>query len=515
MSDLILFNANVITMDAVLPTAQMVAIQDGRILATAKNEKLNEFRKKKTRVIDCKGKTVLPGFVDAHFHLRAFAENLVTLNLEPRKKIRSISDIQSEVLQLVQKLPPGTWIRGGGYNEFHLMEKRHPNRWDLDIVAPEHPVKLIHRTGHARVLNSLALRLVGISKETADPSGGLIDREIETGEPTGILYDMDDYLEKLIPPINQDLLENGIKLANLKLCSLGITSVHDASQRNNLRRWEMFQSWKERGLLQLRVSLILGVEGFHEYKNHPFPKRIGEDQLRLTGVKIILHETTGQLHPDQTKLNEMVFHIHQSGLQAILHAIEEKTIEAGCSAIEYALKKFPRSDHRHRIEHCSVCPPSLARRLASLGMMVVTQPSFIYYNGDRYLGTVPDQQLKHLYPIATLIKNGVIVAGSSDCPVSLPNPILGIYSAISRKTEAGKAVLPDEGITPFEALRMFTEFGPKSLFEESKKGSITPGKLADLVVLNGDPTHLPADEIKDLEVEMTVINGEVVWDRMS
>ena len=230
-------------------------------------------------------------------------------------------------------------------------------------------------------------------------------------------------------------------------------------------------------------------------------------------MKIILDETTGHLQPAQSELNEMVLRIHQAGFQACLHAVEEKTVEAACSAIEYALQKLPKSDHRHRIEHCSVCPPSLAKRLAALGIMVVTQPSFIYYSGDRYLQTVPAEELKHLYPIRTLLKSGVKVAASSDCPIAPANPLIGIYAATSRMTETGETVLPEEKITPEEALRMYGENAARATFEEGMKGSISPGKLADLVVLNGDPTKVPINEIKDLEVEMTILNGEIVWEK--
>jgi len=277
----------------------------------------------------------------------------------------------------------------------------------------------------------------------------------------------------------------------------------------------MFQRWIERGLLRSRGCMALGAEGYEEYRKHPFQARIDENRLRVQGLKIILHETTGRLHPTQEELNEMVLDIHRSGMQAVLHAIEGKTIEAACNAVAYALEKSPRSDHRHRIEHGSVCTPPLAKRIASLGIMVVTQPSFIYYNGDRYLKTVPKPNLEHLYPLSTLIRNGVAVAGSSDCPVVPANPVMGIYSAVSRKTEAGDFVLPDEQITPLEALKMYTQDAAKATSEERMKGSIEPGKWADLVVLNGDPTKLTADEIKDIEVEMTILGGEVVWDKMS
>ncbi len=175
------------------------------------------------------------------------------------------------------------------------------------------------------------------------------------------------------------------------------------------------------------------------------------------------------------------------------------------------MQSFPREDHRHRIEHCSVCPPSLSKRLASLGIMVVTQPPFIYHNGERYLKTVPSDQFRHLYPLRTHIKNGVTVCGSSDCPIVPANPLIGIDSAISQTAASGAVVLPEQRIAPMEALRMYTEHAARTTFEEKIKGSIAPGKLADLVVLSGDPTEVPAGQLKDLEVEMTIVDGKVVW----
>jgi predicted amidohydrolase YtcJ len=514
MADLILCNANVITMDPACPRAQLVAIENRKIISVTTSDKLVEHKKSETKVIDCNGETILPGFIDAHCHIPSLAESFLALNLNPQNNVHSISDIQAEIQSLSKELPPGKWIRGKGYNEFYLTEKRHPTREDLDRATTIHPIKLTHRSGHAHVLNSAALRIVGISKETSDPPGGLIDRDIRTGEPTGILYGMSNYLAKIIPSIDGDQMEKGIRLVNQELLSCGIASVQDATSRNDFDRWKMFQRWKENGLLRSRVSMMLGMEGFNEYRKHPYSVQGDEKHLRLGGVKIIIHETTGQLTPSQQELNEMVNKIHQSGFQAVLHAIEEHSIKAACTAIEHALKLSPKSDHRHRIEHCSVCPPSLAKRLASLGISVVTQPSFIYYSGERYLRTVSNDQLKYLYPIATLRKNGVIVAGSSDCPITPANPLIGIYAATSRATETGEVVLPEERITPEEALKMYTEVAAKARFEEKDKGAISPGKLADLVVLNGDPTKLPIDQIKDIEVEMTILDGEIVWNKI-
>jgi predicted amidohydrolase YtcJ len=179
--------------------------------------------------------------------------------------------------------------------------------------------------------------------------------------------------------------------------------------------------------------------------------------------------------------------------------------------LEYALQRSPRVDHRHRVEHCSVCTMELAERLASLKVAVVTQPAFIYYSGDRYLKTVPEEQLKHLYPLGTLINAGLKVAASSDCPVIPPNPIYGIYAAVSRRTETGQSLLPRECISTLEVLWMYTMGGAYVCFEEATKGSITPGKFADLVLLSGDPIETAPEDMKDLEIEMTIIDGEIVW----
>ena len=513
MSALILFNTHVITMDPSFPKAQLVVIQNDRILAVGRNEDLNIFKKTDTKIIDCKDKTVLPGFIDAHCHLQALAESKVILNLEPRNNIRSISDIQTKIRESSMKLPTGTWIKGRGYNEFYLTEKRHPNRWDLDQISSLHPVKLTHRTGQAHVLNSLALKLVGISKEAPDPPDGLIDRDIETGEPTGLVYQMGNFLSKRIPPLDNRQLDHGIELSNKELLSSGVTSIQDASSNNGLEQWEMFKRWKNNGILKPRVTMMLSLESFMNYKNLDFFTKLDKNHLHLGGIKTIIHETTGKLYPDQKELNEMVLQIHQAGFQVVLHAIEENAIEAACSAVEHALKVSPKSNHRHRIEHCSVCPPSLAKRLASLGILVVTQPSFIYYSGERYLKTVPSDQLKYLYPIATLMRSEVSVVGSSDCPIAPLNPLIGMYAVISRATDSGERILPEERINPKDALKMYTEVAAKASFEEKNKGSISPGKLADLVVLNGDPTKLPIDEIKDIEVEMTILDGKIVWEK--
>lgn len=510
--DLLFMNAHVITMDPSQPEAGWIAVADGRIIRTGKSDPFTLSGFSKARRIDCRGKTVLPGFIDSHLHLLSFAESLVTLNLKPERGICSITDIQSKIREQAKEEPSGTWIRAKGYNEFYLAEKRHPTRRDLDEAAPDHPVKLTHRSGHAHVLNSLAMKRAGISIETPEPTGGIIDREIDTGLPSGLMYEMGDFLAERIPPLDERELEKGVALADQELLSSGITIVQDASFRNDTDRLELYQSWKERGSLRPRLHMMLGAQGFPRTGPDSLLVPTGTEQVKVTGVKIIIDETSGRLVPSQQELDELVSRIHESGLQAVLHAVEENAIESACLAVEKALARIPRPDHRHRIEHASICPPPLVKRIARLGIMVVSQPGFIHDHGDRYIETVDPDQFPHLYPFRSLLKAGIRVAGSSDCPYASLNPLIAMSAAISRKSDGGRPVNRNEGIGPMEALKMYTEYGAWSSFSEGEGGSISPGKRADLVILSGDPLKGSPDEIKEIRVEMTVINGKVVWD---
>jgi predicted amidohydrolase YtcJ len=515
MCDLILCNATVFTMDPGMPRAELVAIEGSKIAAVAGNEALGRLRERGTRIIDCGGRTVLPGFVDAHCHLFAYAESLASLDLSPREHIRSISDIQDKIRDLCKSRPSGAWVRGKACNEFYLAEKRLPNRWDLDAAAPFHPVKISHRSGHAHILSSIALMHAGISAETGDPPGGLIDRDPETGVPTGILYDMSPYLAEKIPPLDDAEMEQGLVLANRRLLSYGITSIQDASFINDLSQWRRFEDLKGRGILRPRLTMMRGWNGFAESQHESFFSRIGDADLRLGCVKIMAGQSTGSLVPSRDELSEQVSAINKAGLQAAVHAVEEPEIEAASDAIAHALKQHPRWDHRHRIEHCSVCPPPLLRRLAGLRVIVVTQPSFIYHSGDRYLETVPSGQLEHIYALGSMIRNGLAAAAGSDFPVSDPNPLAGVCAAVSRLTEGGRRVLPHQGIPLSDALRMHTLGAAAAGFEERIKGSISPGKVADLVVLDQDPFAIDPDAIKDIQVTATILGGRTAFVRDS
>jgi predicted amidohydrolase YtcJ len=477
--NLILVNGNIITLDPFCPQAAWAVIKNEKIVTTGNGKDWKNYKNKNSTIIDCSGQTVIPGLIDAHLHLVSYAKSFVTADISPGKNVHSILDIQTIIKNFSGNRPSGQWIFGRGYNDFYLAEKRHPNRWDLDKATPDHPVRLTHRSGHVHVLNSLALKFVGITRETGDPDGGLIERDLKTGDPTGLLYEMGDFLYDRIPPLTPAELERGLQLVDQKLVSLGVTSIQDASSRNDTEHWKLVKSWKESGSLHPRVNLMLGFSAFQKKdENYPL-SGLNQNQLRMGAVKIILDDTTGRLHPAQSELNAMVLEVHQAGQQIAIHAR----------------------------------PPDLARTIASLGITVVTQPAFIYFHGERYLATVPDERLKHLYPLKTLLDQGINVAASSDCPIVSPDPLVGINAAIHRLSAAGDTVSGEQRIQPGTALRMYTLNAARAAFEETVKGSVTPGKLADLVVLNADPTRLTAEEFKSLQVEMTIIGGEVVWQK--
>ena len=508
--DTIFYNAQVITLDTAAPAASFVAVKGDRIALVSGMGLSEELKRKAARVVDCSGKTLLPGFVDAHCHVTAYAESLVSVPLSPGDGVRSIPDIQDRMCAACAQVSPGEWVRGKSYDEFYIDEKRHPTRHDLDEAAPSNPVKLTHRSGHAHVLNSLALQNAGIDAATGDPPGGIIDRDLETGLPTGLLFGMGGYLSERIPGLDEAEIERGVERANEKLLSYGIASVQDASPSNDLKQWKRFESWKQRGLFVPRITMMLGLRAFSAFDEKTYSCSLRGTDLRLGAVKIMVDRVTGSLEPSQEELNEIIASVHAAGFQAAMHAIEEPVVEAAIEGIAYARSLHPRSDYRHRIEHCSVCRPALLEKLADLGCMVVTQPAFLHYEGERYLKTVAADDLENLYPVGAMAAGNLRTGFGSDFPIVDPNPMVGIGAAVTRRTEDGRRV-PGKETDLLQAIKMQTLEAAAGNFEENLKGSISPGKLADFVLLSEDPFSVFPDRIKDIRVSLTVLGGRIVY----
>jgi hypothetical protein len=505
-ADLVLRNAGAITLDRRFPHARTICIQNGLILKVSAADIDRSLTGPDTGIIDCEGKTVIPAFHDAHCHIVAYAEGLVNVDVSPAS-VQSIEELVNKIRKIAAVTPSGQWIRCSGYNEFYLKERRHPLRYDLDRATLAHPVKLAHRSGHAHVLNTRALKLAGISNESEEPDGGMIERDLESGEPNGLLYGMGAHLSRNIPPSSSTELDTAIELAGNTLFSLGITSLQDASPGNDLRRWQQFADWKRRSLFRPRTILMFGADEAGQIEG----LQAIDGELNAGAVKIVLDEVRGKLNPSQCEINRMLLDISKRGLQAAIHAVEENTVNAAIDALGYALTNHPRQDHRHRIEHCSICSPAAAARLAVLGAMIVTNPAFIYYSGERYLSEVPPGQFKRLYAINTMLGAGLRVAAGSDAPVTVPDPLKAIYAAVVRRAETGQPVLSGQSIAVLDALRLFTSGAAWSCFREKQLGTISRGKYADLVVLNADPLRVKAEGLKDIKVEMTLLSGNVVY----
>jgi predicted amidohydrolase YtcJ len=510
-AEIILSNANAITMDPSRPSVREVAIANGYITGVGDRAEIESLIGPGTRFIDCEGKTLVPGFNDAHCHIFSFIRKQLTLDLS-YPGVKSITDIKEIVRRKAGDTPPGQWINGSDYSDFHLAEKRHPNRCDIDEVAPRHPVILSHRSLHACVLNSRALELAGIDIATPEPPGGMIQRDVKTGEPDGVLFDMLGYIRyKVMPPLTGQELEQGIIAAGRNFTSFGITSLQDATVTNDVKRWRTYKRFKEKGLLKSRVYLMTGMDRLREFRDAGLNFRSGDDSLRVGGLKIVLGEATGKLFPSQPVLNRIVLEAHREGCQLAIHAVEPSTIEAALIAYENAVAGFP-SLHRHRLEHCAESIPPLFERIKKLGTIISMQPPFLYYSGERYLALVKPENVRWLYRVKSFLEAGITVAAGSDNPVVPNNPLVGIQSAVLRRTDAGNIIAPEECISPRDALSLYTTGAAYASFDEKVKGSITPGKLADLVLLSADPTAVPFDAIGEIKVLRTMIGGEVVWE---
>lgn len=497
--NLVLHNANVITLDPGKPRASDVVCERGTITSLHDGAVSQALASGEYEVVDCGGRTVLPGFVDAHVHFLAYASSLTAVDCSPHS-VAGIREIAEALRGRAMDTPPGEWVRGAGYDEFRLREKRHPTRHDLDPLLPDHPVKLAHRSGHGIVLNSRAMDLAGISIHTPEPLGGYIERDITTGEPTGLFIDLDAWLdERLGPQPRADEMTPAARKAARLFLSRGITSFHDASPCNSLKRWEFFQTLASGPDPFPRAVIMPGFQHLREFVESGLGFGVGNDLLRVGHCKIILSQAGGALRPSPKELGEMVREASNLGFPVAVHAVEEAEVEAAVQAIESS----GTSGRGHRIEHASVCPPSLIARMKAADIKVVSQPGFIYHSGDRYLEQMPEAEIANLYPLKAWLDAGLMVADSSDAPVIPPGPLLGIQAAVLRLARTGEAVSPEQGISVEQALSLNASVG-------GRVGVLKKGALADFAILARDPTQVSPEEIGGIGVWKTVVGGKLV-----
>ena len=511
---LVLVNADVLTMLPSHPRAEAVAIADDRIVAVGSNADIRPLAHSAPAIIDCYGHTLIPGFNDAHCHLPGLARQLQDLDCSPRRA-KSIPAIQDLIRKWAETLPSGSWVRGHGYDDLQMVEGRRPTRWDLDVATPDHPVWLEHRSGHAISLNSMALELAGIHRETPDPPGGVIEREPKTGEPTGTLFEMRSFLRRRVGQLRtRHEFDEGMRKASQLLTQYGITSVQDAGADNSIDRWDTFQRLQSEGLLSIRTTMFAGVGHLQEFVRAGMSFGTGDQFLRLGHAKIAATLTSGALHPDCGELADLVGEAHRLGFPVAIHCIEEETIRT----VAGVLAAHQQSGLTDRIEHCAEGTPDAIEKVRYSGATVVTNPGFLFDNGVSYRSNVDARLLPHLYPAGALLRAGIPVAFGSDAPVASPNPWLGIYSAVTRRCgdrlPLSDAAQTGAGVMVEEALRMYTTGAARAEGTGREKGMIAPGMLADLALIDADPLASDPEQIPDIQTAMTIIGGNTVWSKV-
>ena len=505
---IILYNAQINFESSVISQPNYLKVSDGKIvfIGNASSHNINDDLDSK--FIDCQGGTLLPGFHDAHIHLLAMASRFLGLDCSP-KESSSIQTLKELFFHRSKSTHPGKWIRGWGYEESCFVENRHPNRFDLDEVTPHNPIRLNHRSGHATVLNTLGLQQAGITRETVEPPEGIIERDAD-GEPTGLLFEMDSFLEGRIEPIPANELKKGNWEVSQWLLSRGISTVQDASVVNDLKRWKLLNHYQKENLLKQRLIFMLSSSTAKGISEGQYPLPRDSQHLRIGHAKIMITFTNGSMSPDQDSLNELVSDLNTKGFPVAIHAVEAEAVKAAAIAINHAPKNSAICAP-NRIEHASELPVNLIRLVKRSGATVITNPGFIFFAGEKFRNTVPAFKQPWLYRIASLLHMGIPVAFGSDGPVELPEPITELYAAVTRKSRAGFVFERNESVTLEQALDLHTYQGAVSCGIDNWVGKIKIGQAADLTVLDRNIFTLEPDQWNELRVTSTIIDGEILW----
>ncbi len=534
--DLILWNGKVVTLDPRDTVADAVAVKDGRILAVGDNDRIKKNAGPEVPSIDLQGKTVLPGFIDAHTHAGPSAVSFryyVDGRCPPN---RSVADILERIRERAAKSPRGEWIISNMnvFTDRKLAEKRFPTKEELDSVAPQNPVLLL-ASAHTQIVNTRALELAGITKTSPDPSVGKVEKDA-AGEPTGVLLEGRGMLP--VPPVSPTELKESLRTAIPEYwMKQGYTTVCTFVDGPELK---IYQDLLREGSLPVRVQAML----LDDLRRHDLLESLislgiqpgwGNEFLKIGGVKVYTdgafkglsaatyepyahvpeRDYCGLFRRDPRTLNDVVARAHIAGQAVCIHAIGDKAQDLALDAYEHALKAHPRS-HRHRVEHLGnvMTSPERIRRAKALGVLPVTTVEWLFAYGDFIEFYLGPERKKQSFLLRSMLDAGLRVANASDCrgaePLSI-DPFFNIWCAVTRQTFSGGRLLPEEAVSVKEALRMYTVDAAYAASEEDCKGSVEAGKLADLIVIDRDILTVPEERIKDIKVEMTVLGGKVVF----
>lgn len=535
-AELLLKNGNIYTVNDSQPTAEAIAIKYGKIVFVGSNADAKKYEVKGVRVIDLKGRTVVPGLADAHYHFAGVGLREMTLNLEGST---SLDDFLAKVKARVDKAKPGEWITGRGWIETFWQPPVFPTRADLDRIAPNNPVYLTRADGHGAVVNSAAFKIAGITKETESPFGGEIMKDKQTGEPNGMLLDRAQGLVgRHIPRETREQIEQALILAGKRSTSLGWTQVHDAGV--SFDQIEMVKKLYSEGKLKIRLYEAIRGPGADAQKllREGAITGLFDNCLTVRTIKVSIdgalgskgaallepyadHDTAGFLTQKEEDVVPLLKEALKKGIQVEVHAIGDLANRTILDWYERAFNEVPpiqrqdRSDPRWRVEHAQIVHPNDIPRFAKMKIIPSMQPSHAI--GDLHFAPsrLGLKRLEGAYAWQTFIKQGNIIAGGSDAPVERGEPMIEFYAAVARKDLkgfSGEGWHPEQKVTREQALKMFTIWAAYAAFEEKMRGSVEPGKLADLTVLSNDIMKIAELEILKTKCVMTIINGEIVFE---
>jgi predicted amidohydrolase YtcJ len=536
-ADLVLLGGHIVTMNESQPEAEAIAITGDRILAVGTNEEIESFVDTGTETLELVGMTVVPGMIDSHAHLVPLGKRLTQLDARGKSKDEIIALVEERVATTA----PGEWVFGTGWDQTTWTVKEYPAKEDLDPVSSQNPVFLQRIDDHSAWVNSAALKAAGVTKETSDPHGGYFVRD-ESGEPTGMLIDNAfRMVTSQAPPLSKEQLMNAIEAAIHHCLAFGVTGIHDLGGfREEI---EAFEEMMKADRFDFRVYEFVRWPVNEQVLPHTYESldhylergpQIGlcDNRLTIRGIKMTVDGALGSRgaallepysdDPDNNGLTrltdeevyETLVRGLRAGFHAGLHCIGDRGNRIALDAMEKALNEVPTEDHRLRIEHAQILHPDDVPRFAELGIIPTMQATHATSDMRWAEDRIGAERLQYAYAWRTMIDTGVRIPGGSDAPVESINPLVGIYAGVTRQDANGwpqGGWFPEQRLTREEALRTYTLDAAYAAFEEDLKGSLEPGKLADLVVLSKDIMTIPAPEILDTEVLMTFLGGKVVY----
>ncbi|HUE24838.1 MAG TPA: amidohydrolase [Bryobacteraceae bacterium] len=531
-ASLVLLNGKIWTVNEAQPRAEAVACLGSRIVAVGSNGEIRKWIGAGTEVLDLNGKLVLPGFNDAHVHFFSGGENLAGVQLRDAK---SEDEFRKRIAEFAARQPAGRWISGGGWDHENWTPARLPTRQSIDAVTAGHPVFVNRLDGHMALANSQALQLAGITRDTPDPPGGTIVRDA-AGEPTGVLKDAAmERMYRTIPEPSEDQIADAVRAAMRYAAENGVTSVQDMSAAPQILR--VYQALLANGELTVRISGHQPLAAWQRLAAVGLRAGFGGEKLHIGGLKgfadgslgsttalffepyLDAPNTSGLANSEmipESKMQKHILDADRAGLQVAVHAIGDKANHMVLGMYEEAARQNGARDRRFRIEHAQHLRMEDIPRFGQLHVIASMQPYHCIDDGRWAEKRIGPERAKGTYAFRALLDSGAVLAFGSDWDVAPMQPLIGIYAAATRRTLDGKhpnGWVPEQKITVAEAIRAYTMGSAYGSFDDKIKGSIEPGKLADMVVVSDDILSVPAVEIEKTRVETTVFDGKVIYRR--